>query len=404
MDATIELLNNNDLLSLLQSTQDLSSQIALEKLLKNILLKACELTDSPDASVILYNKFRNTLYFAEAMGENSKMLLREWGEFSQKNIPLAGSISGKVFTTSTPLIIDKVKRHFEGVDKDTQKNTKSMICVPLIANGQSIGVMQILNKRAGNYLKRDLVLLENFANIAAVAIRNAQLFKELMIHMGFNSLSHRGKGPLDFFRELEKPVCSEMITIMFVDMRGFTRLCQILNSPRSAHEHLSAFLSTLTEEIINHNGMINKVLGDGLLAIFRNDHHENDAVRCGFAITSKFDILKKQWDEKCNVDLNFLDVGIGIVTDTVIIGTISGEHFRDFTVIGNAVNLAAAFEKKAKAGKRILVDQITYTAAKRYIAEVEGPINFELKKEGQASGHIYKQYHLIKLKNTRKAS
>ncbi len=399
MDAITELLDNNDLLSLLQSTQDLSSEIAIKELLKSILHKACKLTDSPDASIILSNKFRNSLYFAEAIGENSDILRQEWGEFSPKNIPLEGSISGEVFTSSTSLIINKVEDHFEGVDKDTQKNTTSMICVPLTVTGQGLGAMQILNKRSGNYLERDLVLLEHFASIAAVAIRNAQLFKELMIHMGFNSLAHRGKGPLDFFRELKKPVCSEMITVMFVDMRGFTQLCQILNRPKSAHEHLSDFLTVITGEVISNNGMINKILGDGLLAIFRNKNHEIDAVKCGFSITSKFDALKTKWDQKCNVDLNFLDVGIGIVTDTVIIGTISGEHFRDFTVIGNAVNLAAAFEKRAKAGKRILVDQITYTATKEYIAEMEGPINFELNKDGVAGGRIYKQYHLTRLKS-----
>jgi class 3 adenylate cyclase len=327
------------------------------------------------------------------------MLLTEWGEFSKKNIPLAGSISGEVFTSSIPLVIDKVTDHFKGVDKDTQKDTKSMICVPLTVTGQNLGVMQLLNKRTGNYLQRDLVLLEHFANIAAVAIRNAQLFKELMIHMGFNSLAHKGKGPLDFFHELEKPVCSEMITVVFIDMRGFTQLCQILNSPRSAHEHLREFLSLLTDEVISHNGMINKILGDGLLALFRNNNHELDAVRCAFSITNKFDLLKNRWNEKCNVDLNFLDIGLGIVTDSVIIGTISGEHFRDFTVIGNAVNLAAAFEKRAKAGKRILVDQITYTATKEYIAEIEGPVNFELRKDDQTSGHIYKQYNLKQLKS-----
>ncbi len=392
------LLDDDDLFTLLQSAHDLTSQIDFDELLKNILYKACELTNSPDSSVILLNKAKNTLYFAEAIGENADMLLGEWGENAQKSVPLTGSKSGEVFSTSQPIILNQIESHFEGVDKDTQKNTQSMICVPLKVTGQRLGVMQILNKKSGDYDKRDLVLLEYFSTLASIAIRNAQLFKELMIHMGFNSLANKKKGTLDFFAELEKPARTEMLTIMFVDMRGFTQLCQILNNPNAAQQHLNDFLKFLTEEIVHHNGSINKILGDGVLALFRDKDHAVDAVRCAFSMIDRFKKIKKDWVKRHDIDITFIDIGMGIVTDTVIIGTIAGEFFRDFTVIGNAVNLAAAFEKNAKNGKRILVNELTFTATENLIAEVEGPIDFELRKTGMTFGNKYKQYHIKKLK------
>jgi len=398
MESIKDTLKNNDLVALLQSAQDLTSQIGLESLLKNILLKACELTDSPDGSIILYNKKRDSLYFADAIGENSQMLLAEWGENSKKNIPVNGSKSGEVFKTSTPLILDNVQDHFKGVDKDTQKNTKSMACVPLSVSGRNLGVMQLLNKKSGRFDKRDLVLLRYFSSLAAIAIRNAQLFKEIIIHMGFNALPYKGKDPLEFFEELEKPAKIETITILFADMRGFTRLCQILKSPESAKQHLNEYLTIMTKEIIYHNGMINKILGDGLLALFRGQDHAKNAVKCAFALTEGFNLLKKQWKIRSGKNLDFLDVGIGIVTDSVIIGTISGEYFRDYTVIGTAVNLSAAFEKSAKAGRRILVDQTTYNVINELVEQAEEPVDFVMKSDDQLNGQVYKQYHLVKLK------
>ena len=83
--------------------------------------------------------------------------------------------------------------HFKGVDEATRRATASMVCVPLVAvsrrthEPRALGVVQILNKRSGNYSLRDRLLLERFADQAAVAIENAILVGELFAHMGLYS-------------------------------------------------------------------------------------------------------------------------------------------------------------------------------------------------------------------------
>jgi class 3 adenylate cyclase len=396
-----DLLTKDDLMVLVESGQELTAQVDLDELLQRILTKACELTESPDSSVILYNIEKDTLYFAAATGEKAEFLLTNWGENSNQQVPLKGSKAGQVFESGRSIIVNSFEDdsvHYKGVDSTTSKHTDSMICSPLMVQNEPIGVVQILNKD-GIYTERDLVLLEYFSSQAAIAIRNASLFADLIAHMGFYGSNEKGKGPIEIIQELEKTARSEVLTVLFADMRGFTQLAQTLNSPENTQNRLNEFLTMLAEEVIKHNGIINKFLGDGLMAIFRDHNHPKRALLTAFSMLDSFDKIKSVWNDETNQVLDWLDIGIGIATDSVIVGAMGGKRVRDFTVIGNAVNLASIFECNARDGKRILVDNITYQKARDIIGDFDGPSEFVLQKPGQSIGVPYKQYHVKSLKS-----
>lgn len=400
-----ELLTPEDLLILVESSEELAAQVELETLLQRILAKACELTDSQDSSVLLYNEAKNSLYFAAATGDKAEFLLQNWGENSPQQVPLRGSKAGQVFESGQSIIVNSIEEdpfHYKGVDIDTSKQTDSMICAPLVAASDRIGVVQILNKR-DKYTERDKALLERFASQAAIAIRNARLFIDLIAHMGFYGPEEKGKGPLELVHELSMPAHSEILTVMFADMRGFTQLAQTLNSPELTQNRINEFLTMLSEEVIKHNGIVNKFLGDGLMAIFRKGDHSKRAVLTAISMLERFDRIKSIWNEETNQVLDFLDIGIGIATDLVIVGVMGSKRVRDFTVIGNAVNLAAIFEQNAREKRRILVDNITYQNVRHIIGKFEGPSEFLLSKPGQSIAVAYKQYHIISLKTPAEA-
>lgn len=149
-------------------------------------------------------------------------------------------------------MVDKIEAHdtthFKGVDEETEQPTESLVCVPLRAGGRTIGVMQLLNKRDGNYTERDKVLLERFADQAAVAIRNATLFENVLAHMGLYT-RHQGRaGPAGLVRELNQPARNELLTVMFADMRGFTQLCQISHDPALTQQRLDEFFTMICDE------------------------------------------------------------------------------------------------------------------------------------------------------------
>ncbi len=403
-------LSKKDLEVLVESGNELAAKINLNALLQHIVDRACKMTESPDGSIILYNEQRQTLYFAMATGEDADVVLTRWGEFSEQQVPVEGSKAGAVFKSGEALVEDHLSDHFEEVDKQrkSKKRTTSMICVPLTAydirlEERRLGVMQILNKQSKGgaplkYSTRDLQLLTQFANQAALAIRNAKLIRDLLAQMGLFAARGAGEDTTDLLNELKHPAYSERMSLMFVDMRGFTRLGQVANSPQLTVQLLNEFLTMVSEQIIEHGGVVNKFLGDGVLALFRRQAYAERAIRCAFAIVESFRKLRDSWKQKIAARINFLDVGIGIATDDVILGTVGSSRVRDYTAIGMAVNRAAAFEQCARGGKFVLIDHTTYEAVKDLVGEAEAPVEYELKKPDQAHGIFYDQYHIKSLK------
>jgi class 3 adenylate cyclase len=371
-------------------------------LLETILDKASRLTDSPKASVILLDAERDVLYIAHATGEGAAAVMEGWGAASERGIPLEGSKAGEVFRSGRAIVDDAVAaapNHFKGIDHDTNTSTESMVCVPLAVAGDRLGVVQLLNKRTGNYTERDVTLLEHFAAQAAVAIRNAQLFDDLLAHMGFYTSGADATDPMSLLDELTQPARWENMTILFADMRGFTQLCHMTRAEQT-QELLNEFLSLLAAAVVDSRGIVNKFLGDGLMALFRGDDHALRGVQAAFAMLAGFAELQTHWDKRTNVPAGLIDVGIGIATDDVILGSMGSDKVRDFTAVGSGVNLAAYLMEEARNGRRILVDKKTYYLVQEQVGEVDGPEAFEFKKPGQV-GYPSERFHLKSLQDGR---
>ena len=396
MDST-KSLSADDLMVLLDCARQLAVETDHDRLIQSILDRACAMTDSPDGSILLFDPERGGLFFAAATGEQADDLLAKWGEASSQRVPLQSSKAGQVFTSGKVLIEERLEqddRHFKGVDEQTNAQSKSMVCVPLRVEGKSIGVIQILNKRDADYTLRDTALLEHFSVQAGAAIRTARLIRELIAHMGLYSR----EGTQQLVDRLNAPAQRERMTLLFADMRGFTQLCQSQGNPAKTQEIVNDLLTMFADQVLVRGGIVNKFLGDGILAFFRHDSGPQRAVECAFGMLERFEALRRRWDETSNQDLRFLDLGVGITTDEVTVGTIGSAKVRDFTAIGNAVNLASAFQNVARGGRRILVDQSTWAAVKDLVADFEGPDSYELRKPGQSVGVVYRQYHLKRLK------
>ena len=392
-------LNTEDLLTLVGMGRELASEVHLPRLLHRILAEATRLTDSPEGSVLLLDEERNCLYFADAVGPAAPVLLTEWGRNGHRVVPLVGSKAGQVLTSMTSEIEEAVAddpNHYKGVDRATAGRTQSMVCVPLVAIRQpsgdphAVGVIQILNKRGGSYTTRDRVVLERFAEQAAVAIQNAQLISDLYANKGL----YAAEDDVDPRELLARPAWNERLSVLIADMRGFTQLCHLVGRPERTQAMLNRFLSTLVNAVVAHGGVVNKFLGDGLMALFRRDGHAERAVDCAFHMLEEFDAIKADWVESHNVRLSFIDLGIGISTEDVILGAVGSERVWDFTAIGTGVNLAAHLMEHARDGRRVLVDKVTFREAKGRISRFDGPEEFELRKPGQTIAHPYERYVL----------
>jgi adenylate cyclase len=150
---------------------------------------------------------------------------------------------------------------------------------------------------------------------------------------------------------------SSTATILFADIRGFTHLSERM-TPIELSEVVSVFQDRCAQAIWDHDGIVNKQMGDGLMAIFnfpiKIANHAEAAIKaarsiqveCGIALRS----LGLDLDQSVS---GAVGVGVGIHTGDVEIGEFS--TFRsDFTAIGGAVNLASRLESQAAAGEIVI--------------------------------------------------
>jgi class 3 adenylate cyclase len=191
------------------------------------------------------------------------------------------------------------------------------------------------------------------------------------------------------------------MTVLFADLRGFTQLCQSQAEPAQTQGIINDLLTMFADTVLSRGGIVNKFVGDSVFALFRGEGGARKAVRCAFDMLDRFDSLRRRWNEVCNEDLAFLDLGVGIATGAVALGTFGSARVRDFTAIGNVVNLAAAFEAAARDGRRVLVDNATWIAVRDIVDDFAKPKPFQLGKRGQTVAVNYQHIHIKRLKPDR---
>jgi class 3 adenylate cyclase len=130
----------------------------------------------------------------------------------------------------------------------------------------------------------------------------------------------------------------------------------------------------MTRIIHDHEGTLNKIIGDGLLAFFGDpvpmEDHAERAVLTAVEMQRKVVELKDEW-------LRFgqeLGIGIGINTGYMTVGSIGSDMHKDYTVIGNQVNVAARLESLAKAGQILISERTCSRVRDRVEAERVGEI------------------------------
>jgi len=160
----------------------------------------------------------------------------------------------------------------------------------------------------------------------------------------------------------------KMMTVLFSDIRNFSLFTDSLE-PEEIFHLLDDYLSEMTKLIHKYDGTLNKIIGDGLMVFFGDpipmkDHAER-AVLMGIDMQKKVSVLREGW-----LQYGYeLGIGMGINTGYMTVGNIGSDIYKDYTVIGNQVNVAARLESLAKPGQ-ILISQRTYSRVKDLV-EVE---------------------------------
>ncbi len=154
----------------------LSSTLHLDEVLTRIIEQVDEMLRVEAGSLLLTDPATGDLVFQIALGEKSK-------EIKPFRVPRGQGIAGEVAVSGRPLLISNVEqdeRHFKELDQKINFNTRNMLSVPLLLHDEVIGVLQVINKKAGNFTQHDLELLSSIASYAAIAIENARLHENVL--------------------------------------------------------------------------------------------------------------------------------------------------------------------------------------------------------------------------------
>ena len=205
-------------------------------------------------------------------------------------------------------------------------------------------------------------MLFRSVNEMAAGLQQRDVFKGTLVRYMSDQLAQKiidsGKVP-DLKGERRK------ITVLFADVRGFTSLSEKL-PPEQVFSLLNDYFDKMIDEICKNHGMLNKFMGDGLMAVFgaldEDSYQEENAIKAALGMRRVLEGMRERFQSERQIDLR---IGIGINSGTALVGNIGSNQRMEFTAIGDTVNLGSRLESATKElGTDIIVSEYTYIAAR----------------------------------------
>lgn len=172
------------------------------------------------------------------------------------------------------------------------------------------------------------------------------------------------------------------VTVLFADIRGFTSMSEKMTA-EEVSVILNEYFSVIEPVITKYNGVINKFIGDAVMAIFgdpiADELHPMKAVLCANEMLKCVRKLRYKWMDENKPEI---EIGIGINTGEVFVGNIGSEKRLEYTVIGDTVNIASRIESYNKVYKtKFLIGETTYEFVKNRVDVIKiGGVTIRGKK------------------------
>ena len=303
---------------------------------------------------------------------------------------------------SDPLYEEKENAKLGGV--------RSMIGVPLMREGEPIGVLGLARTQVEPFVEREVELVRTFADQAVIAIENARLLNELRERT--DQLQAQSQELAELNQQLEQRVTDQVgeiermsrlrrflppqvadlivasgsekqleshrreITALFCDLRGFTGFTESADA-EDVMALLRDYHAAIGEIIIKYNGTLERYAGDGVMVVFNDpvpvENPALQAVLMALEVRDAIGALTETW-RRLGHEIGF---GIGIAHGFATLGTIGFEGRFDYAAIGTVSNVASRLCDEAKPGQ-ILISPRVLTKVENAV-KVEPVGEFELK-------------------------
>ena len=311
-------------------------------------------------------------------------------EAHARKMTIGRTITRKVMKDRVALLSQDAAadEQFAGVDSIVSQGVRSTICAPLFTESGVHGALYADRLDPFSAFKPDdLELISAVAAQTAIAVENVRaherLAKEEVARANYSRFlpEYVVKQMLDNPDSFKLGGMIQTITILFADIRGFTRISEHA-PPEKIVNLLNRYFSAMTDIIFAHGGTLDKYLGDGLMALFGapavTPKDAANAVSAAVAMQRRMLSIN---DELHKDGFPEIGIGIGLHTGEVTVGYIGSERRSEYTAIGDAVNTASRLESNAKAGE-ILISEVTAKAARsRYQLAPRDPISVKNREQ-----------------------
>ena len=287
-----------------------------------------------------------------------------WGVVER---PVPQSIAHTVLEDRVAILTDNAPEDERfGGESILAQRVRSAMCAPLAGSGERpLGVLYVDNLSSTHLFNADdLDFLVAFSAIAAVALEHSAFAHRIKQEAIIRSNFERYFAPAVAARIAREPGAVQLggerrtVVVLFSDIRGFTKLSERMD-PDDTASLLSEYFSAMADCVFRHGGMLDKFIGDAVMAQWGAPIEEpDDADR---AVAAAADMMR----ELASLNARFrtsgrpeIQVGIGLDRGEVFAGNIGSERRLEFTVIGDAVNRASHVCAAAAGGEVLLSEAV----------------------------------------------
>jgi class 3 adenylate cyclase/CHASE2 domain-containing sensor protein len=264
------------------------------------------------------------------------------------------------------------------------------VYIPLKTVRTSMGILFVAGPPEFHATDNDLRLLLSYATQTAYFLESRELAEQMKEEEIVRTNLARYLSPQIVEQIIANKVEVDLggdrkvVTAMFSDIRGFTTLSETM-PPDKLVAILNEYFNEMAQIIFRNQGSLDKYIGDALIAVFGSlvevDNPVKNAVQCSAEMMKLMPMLNSKWEREHN---GFrMDIGIGINTGDVFLGNIGSMERMEFTVIGDAVNVASRFSDRAEPGQILLTHSSAQMLGEPDLLQELEPIKIKGKSEGQ---------------------
>ena len=358
--------------------QQMVSQLRLSDLLAFVLDKIFEVLNADNGAILLAGSEPDDLAPMAIRRAKSAKGSQDRLHISRTLIQLAFREHVGILSADT-----QSDERFREQESIMAFGIRSVMCVPLIYQGNILGAIHVDSETAGKiFTPQDLNLLTIMANQAALCVHNARLHDRIVQEETARSNLERYFPPQVVERlsshEIHEPDGSVEVTVLYSDIRDFTPLSERV-SPEELLAFLNQYFSEMLDIVFEFGGTLDKFIGDALLAVFGSPiAHSDDtlnAARCAEKMIRRL--------SETVFPVGEISVGIGLHRGPVIHGDVGSQKKRvvQYTVIGDTVNTTARLCSIAAPNQVVLSSEIARALQGRIECKSLGLVELKGKTE-----------------------